>query len=162
MALTADAHLLANLATADRYLDGRAILANALGTIIGGVFLTIFYFACAQKLLRPPRLTGTWVLESTVSQTKYNPFRGMVLRYKVLLLQDGARLYGTAEKIYEKSDKERIFTGANRSTAILDGAIQKRYLGRSAIVLHVAEKGEQRSFSWIMEARCKQFGRAVT
>jgi len=79
-------------------IDVQVMLANALGIIIGGVFLTVLYFALGQKILRPPRLSGVWVLESVISQTKYNPFKGMVLRYKVLLLQDGTKLHGTAEK----------------------------------------------------------------
>lgn len=144
--------------TADGYLDIKAVLANAIGTVIGGLFLTVLYFAFAQRPLGLPRLSGAWVLESVVSQSKYNPFKGMVLGYKILLLQDGTRLHGTAEKVYEKSDKMRLFAGVRRTTAVLEGTIQKSYLGRSAIVLHVVEEGKQRSFSWIVEARCLHFG----
>jgi hypothetical protein len=161
MIFTVGGSFLASVVATGGYIDTKAALANALGTVIGGLFLTVLYFALAQKLLRLPRLTGTWVLESAVSQTNYNPFRGMVLRYKILLLQDGTKLHGTAEKVYEKSDKVRVFTGVNRTTATLDGALQKAYVGRSTIILHVAEKGEQRSFSWIMEARCRGFGRRM-
>jgi monofunctional glycosyltransferase len=161
MIFTADGRFLPAVMTAGEYIDVKAALANALGTVIGGLFLTVIYFAFAQKLLRLPRLSGAWILESVVSQTKYNPFKGMVLRYKVLLLQDGAKLHGTAEKVYEKSDKVRVFTGIDRTTATLDGTIHKAYVGRSTIVLHVAEEGAQRSFSWIMEARCRGLGRRM-
>ncbi len=143
---------------ANGYVDVKAILANAIGTIIGGLFLTVLYFAFAQKPLGLPRLGGGWVLESVVSQTKYNPFKRMVLGYKILLLQDGTRLHGTAEKVYEKSDKVRLFNGVHRTTAVLEGTIQKSYLGRSTIILHVVEEGKQRAFSWIVEARCRHFG----
>ncbi len=143
------------------YINTKAALANALGTAVGGIFLTIFYFILAEKVFRLPRLAGAWVLESAISQTRYNPFRGMVLRYKILLFQSGTELRGTAEKVYEKSDKERIFTGANRTFATLEGNIQKTHLSRSTIFLHVVEKGEKRSSSWIMEARCKRFGRRM-
>jgi hypothetical protein len=153
--------VLPTVITAGRYIDIQAMLANALGTIIGGLFLTVLYFTLGQKILRPPRLSGVWVLESVISQTKYNPFKGMVLRYKVLLLQDGTKLHGTAEKVYEKSDKVRVFTGVNRSTATLDGTVQNAYIGRSSIVLHVVEEGEQRSSSWIMQERCRRFGRRM-
>jgi hypothetical protein len=85
----------------------------------------------------------------------------LVLRYKILLLQDGTKLHGTAEKVYEKSDKVRVFTGVARTTAALDGTIQKAYVGRSTIFLHVVEKGEKRSFSWIVKARCRRFGRSM-
>lgn len=143
------------------YIDIKAAVANALGTVVGGIFLTVVYFVLREKLFRPPRLAGTWVLESTISQTKYNPFRGMVLRYKVLLFQDGNDLHGTAEKVYENSDKERVFTGADRSVCTFEGTIRKSHISRSTIFLHVQEKGEQRSFSWIMEARCRHFGRRM-
>lgn len=147
--------------TAGGYMDVPAMLADTLGTIVGGLFLTVLYFTFGQKILRPPRLSGVWVLESMISQTKYNPFRGMVLRYKVLLLQDGTKLHGTAEKVYEKSDKTRVFTGPGRSIATLNGTVQNAYIGRSSVVIHVVEKGEQRSSSWIMEARCQRFGRRM-
>ena len=92
------------------YINFKEVLDKVVGTVVGGLFLTVLYFALAQKLLRLPRLSGIWILESVVSETKYNPFRGMVLRYKILLLQDETRLHGTAEKVYEKSDKERVFS----------------------------------------------------
>jgi len=158
MIFTVVSRFLPAVMPAGEYIDFKAALANALGTVIGGLFLTVLYFALAQKLLRPPRLSGAWVLESTIFQTGYNPFKGMVLRYSVLLIQDGTKLHGTAEKVYEKSDKVREFTGVNRTTATLDGTLQKTYIGRSTIVLHVVEEGEQRSFSWIVEARCRRFG----
>lgn len=131
------------------YTDIKEVMVNALGTVIGGLFLTLLYLALGDKLLRLPRLSGAWVLESVVSQTKYNPFMGMVLRYKILLSQDGTRLHESGEKIYEKSDKERVFTGINRTTATIDGTIHKAYTDRSTIVLHVVENGKQRSFSRI-------------
>ena len=143
------------------YIDIKELLVNALGTVIGGVVLTVLYFALGEKLLRLPRLSGTWVLESVTSQTKYNPYRGMVLRYKVLLLQDGTTLHGTAEKVYEKSDKVREFIGRNRTSATLDGTIQKAYLGRSTIWFHVVEEGKQRPSSLVMQARCQHFGRRM-
>jgi hypothetical protein len=158
---TVGGSFLPSVMAAGGYVDAKAALANALGTVAGGIFLTVLYFVLGQKLLRPPRLSGTWVLESVISHTKYNPFRGMVLRYKILLLQDGTKLHGTAEKVYEESDKVRTFTGINRTTAILDGTVEKMYLGRSTIFLHVVEKGEQRSSSWVMEARCRRFSRRM-
>ncbi len=127
MIFTVGGSFLPAVMAAGGYIDIKAALANALGTVIGGLLLTVLYFALAQKLLRLPRLSGAWVLESAVSQTKYNPFKGMVLRYKILLLQDGTRLHGTAEKVYEKSDKVRVFTGVNRTTATIDGTVQKAY-----------------------------------
>jgi hypothetical protein len=139
-------------------IDVTAALADALGTIVGGVFLTVLYFVFSEKLFRVPRLAGTWILESAISQTKYNPFRGMVLRYKVLLFQTGNELRGTAEKVYEKSDKERVFSGLNRTVAIIEGTVQKAHVRRSTIFLHAVEEGEQRSSSWIIEARCRRFG----
>jgi hypothetical protein len=153
--------VLASVVTAGGYIDIQAMLANALGTIIGGLFLTVLYFALGQRILRPPRLSGVWVLESATSQSKYNPFKGMIVRYKILLLQDGTRLHGTAEKVYEKSDGVREFTGVNRTTAMLDGTIHKVYLGRSTVVLHVVEEGDKRPFSWIVEARSRRFGRRM-
>jgi hypothetical protein len=153
---------LVSVATAGQWaIDSNAAIANALGTIIGGLFLSVFYFAVAQKFLRLPRLGGGWILESSISETNYNPFRGMIVRYKMLLFQDGTRFSGTAEKVYESSDRVRVFIGVNRTNCTVEGTIRKSYLGRSAIFIHANEKGEQRSSSWVMEARCAHFGRRM-
>jgi Transglycosylase len=157
----AGGHLFLFVVKAGDYVDIKSALANAVGTVVGGLFLTVLYFALGQKLLRPPRLSGAWILESTTSETEFNPYKGMVLRYQVLLLQDGTKVHGTAEKTYERSDKVRVFTGVSRTTAVLDGTIEKAYGSRSTVVLHVVEEGKRRPFSWMVEARCQSFGRRM-
>jgi len=140
------------------FIDRAAVIANTIGTILGGIFLTVLYFIVGERLLRAPRIGGSWILESTTFHTKYNPFRGMTLRYRVLLIQNADTLRGTAEKFYEKSDRVREFVGEKRSSAVIEGAIQKSYWGRSTVVMHVTEKGERRQFSWIAELKCRSFG----
>ena len=77
--------------------------ANALGTVCGGLFLTLLYFVFGHYIFRPPQLGGSWAFDATIEHTKYNPFRGMLVRYKILLIQNGLTLTGTAEKTYENS-----------------------------------------------------------
>lgn len=77
--------------------------------------------------------------------TAYKPYEGMILRYVIMIWREGHSLRGTAEKIYENSSTgEREFVGKNRTRAIIEGYIEKNYLGRDRVYLHSVEDGHGR------------------
>lgn len=138
-------------------------LANAVGTILGGLILTTIYFLGGQKLFRLPSLGALWMLEVTTTTSKYNPYRGMVLRYKVLLLQDGHKITGTAEKVYERTvDREISYVAKQRERVSVEGAVAKEYLGRSRVQLHFLHDGQLRPSSSLFRLRCSGWGNALT
>ena len=119
--------------------------SDFLATVFGGIALTLIFFLAKEKCFPPPRLTGRWFLEQTTHTTAYVPYKGMLLRYVVMLWLEGNRVEGTAEKIYEKSSTgEREYTGTNRTRSIVTGYVEKRYLGRDKIYLHCVEVGHGR------------------
>lgn len=69
----------------------------------------------------------------------------MVLRYVVIIWKEGNSLKGSAEKIYENSSTgEREFDGKNRTRSVIEGYIEKNYLGKDRIYLHSVENGHGR------------------
>ena len=133
--------------------------ANAIGTIAGGLTLTLLYFVIGSRLLRPPNINGIWLFKSKVSRTKYNPYRNMELIFKAHLLQDGNRIHGSAEKVYELSDKEILYVGKQRDQLEIEGTIHKSYFGRSHVFLHMRIDGLERSSSGYATLKCKGFSR---
>ena len=130
-------------------------LANAFGTIVGGFILTILYYILGARLFKLPNLNGLWMFKSTYARTKYNPYRNMELIYKVHLLQEGNRVHGSAEKVFERSDKERVYAGADRQPVSIEGTVQKGYFGRSQVFLHMTLQGELRQSSGYALLNCR-------
>lgn len=133
-------------------------IGNAIGTLIGGIALALTLFAFGQRLLRPPRIDGVWLLDVVTRQTKFNPFRGMLVRYKLVLVQEGLEISGTAEKVYEEvRGKPQPYTGKNRERVEVRGAIEKRYLGRSGVALNFVHDGTLRQSTSLMRMKLRGF-----
>ena len=119
--------------------------ADIIATLIGGIGLTFLFFVAREKLFPLPGITGRWYMEMVTVNTAYNPYRDMTLRYVIMIWREGNSLKGSAEKIYENSSTgEREFVGENRTRAILEGYIEKNYLGKDRVYLHAVENGHGR------------------
>jgi hypothetical protein len=123
-------------------------LSNFLGTVFGGLLLTFLFFVGKEKLFPLPRVAGRWHFETRTRKTAYKPFAGMVLRYVAMVWQQGPVIHGTIEKIYEKSSTgEREYSGAARTRGTVEGFIEKRYLSRDRLQIHIIEEGQERQSS---------------
>jgi hypothetical protein len=78
-------------------------------------------------------------------ETSYIPYDKMTLRYVAILWREGNKVEGTVEKIYENSSTgEREYTGSNRTRGKVEGYVEKNYLGKDMLFLHVTEDGHGR------------------
>jgi hypothetical protein len=119
--------------------------ADIIATLVGGTVLTLLFFFAREKLFPLPEITGRWYLEMVTINTAYTPYQDMILRYVVIIWREGSTIKGSAEKIYEKSSTgEREFIGDKRTRAIIEGYIEKNYLGKDRIYLHSVENGHGR------------------
>ncbi|BDQ03480.1 hypothetical protein [Ignavibacterium sp.] len=80
------------------------LLTNTLGTILGGLLLSIIYFIIYEKIFPKKNLTGEWEAALIIKNTKYKPYEGLTVFYKIHLLHKGNELSGTGEKVKEKRD----------------------------------------------------------
>lgn len=127
-------------------------VSSLISTIVGGAVLAFMFFFAKEKCFPLPKLTGRWYFEQNTDDTAYKPFEEMVLRYVAILVQDRGKIEGTAEKIYERSSTgEREYVGKNRTRAKIGGYIEKKYLGRDRIYLHVVEEGHGRESTTFYE-----------
>ncbi|WP_372985514.1 hypothetical protein [Marinobacter sp.] len=102
-------------------------------------------FLIREKICPVPDINGRWYFQKKTLKTAYNPYRNMVLRYEVILWREGTIVRGTAEKTYEDAESgTRDYIGKNRTRGHIEGFIQKNYLGKDKIFLHIIENGQER------------------
>lgn len=144
-------------------MDFGSFWADIIATLAGGIGLTFLFFLAREKLFPVPSITGRWYLEMVTVNTAYNPYKDMVLRYVVIIWKEGNSLKGTAEKIYENSSTgERDFDGKNRTRSVIEGYIEKNYLGKDRVYLHSVENGHGREstnfYDLLVQSESKMIG----
>jgi len=126
-------------------VDFYSFASNVAATVIGGILLSVLFFWAKERLFPIPLITGKWFFEMKTTKTSYNPYKDMILRYEAFLWREGSRIEGSVEKIYENSSKgERKYVGPNRTRGSVSGYVEKNYLGKDLIYLHVVEAGHGR------------------
>lgn len=126
------------------------LIANIFATVIGGLLLALIFFSLKEYFFSLPKLNGNWVFEIITVHSDYNPYKDMLLRYHVLLWQEGNQIKGTGEKIYEKtSEQEKEYVGDKRSRIEISGYLTKKYFSKDLIVIHYEEENEVRKSSTI-------------
>lgn len=128
------------------------LVVNLIATIFSGLILAFLFFLAREKIFTLPNISGQWYIEMLTVKTAYRPYNKMKLRYVAMLWREGNHIQGTVEKIYEASTTGiRQFTGKNRTRGELRGYVQKNYLSKDRVYLHVVEKGHGRESSHIYE-----------
>jgi len=122
------------------------LLINIIGTIIGGLLLTLFLFVLNEFVFPKKNLTGEWETKITIINTGYNPFKNLVIEYKMHLIQKGYELSGSGEKTKDikPNGSETVFLRENRVNVEIDGYFERKYLGKSRIYLNIIENGRKR------------------
>ena len=105
-----------------------------------------YCFLLPKNIVFPlPEISGNWTFETKTIQTEYQPYQGMVLRYVAMLRCEGPNVFGTTEKVYENSSTgTRNYTGSDRTRGQINGFIEKRYLSKDRVILHIIEDGHGR------------------
>ena len=131
---------------------------NVASAIVSGVAHPAF-FSLREHLFPIPDVTGTWHIETCMTQTTFNPYKGMTLRYTAMILREGARIKGTAEKVYEHSSTgEREYVGMERTRAVIVGHIENIPMGDDNVSLHVVEDGHGRESTYFYSLALKKDG----
>lgn len=122
-----------------------SFLLNVVSTIVGGVVLAVLFFVARERIFPMPSIVGRWHVQMRTEYTDYNPYNEMVLRYVAVLWREGSEIRGTIEKVYENSSTgERKYTGKDRTRGLIEGYIDKRYLSKDCIYVHIVEDGHGR------------------
>lgn len=122
------------------------ILINVIGTIIGGLILTLILFLLNEYAFPKMNITGEWKTITIIEKTSYNPFKNLIVEYKIHLIQKGYELSGSGEKIKDiKPDgTQTVFIREKRVLIDIDGYFERQFFGRSKIYLNINEEGRKR------------------
>ena len=122
--------------------------------LAGGIALTFLFFLLKEHLFALPTVCGVWECKEIINETDYRPYKGMVVYYRIVLLQDNDKIFGTGEKDHEEvSTGSRFYEGKNRIPLDVSGKIEKRITGSDLIHLHWKEHGERRISTTLHELR---------
>ena len=133
-------------------MNFNSLFSDTIATILGGAIFTFLFFLAKERIFPLPRVAGRWYFETRTIETAYNPYTGMALRYVAMIWQEGPIIRGTAEKIHEKSSTgEREYVGKNRTRATLEGYIEKFYLSKDRVRIHMVEEGFGRESTVVLD-----------
>ena len=119
--------------------------ANIAGTILGGIFLTFIYFYLREYIFPFPDVSGVWEAKEITENSGLSSYKGMAVVYKVVLLQDGSKFFGSGERDRENSAKKSAmeYSGSGRVRITIEGFIDKKYLSSSVVRMHWIEEGKR-------------------
>lgn len=139
-----------------------SLAIGIVSTVVGGLFLALFFFLVKEKLCPLPDIVGRWHFEVRTENTSYGPYQDMILSYVAMLWREGHLVHGTVEKVHEKSSRGELeYVGENRTRGAVSGYIDKNYLGKDRVFLHIIEAGERRDSTCIHELTFGPRGRMV-
>lgn len=126
------------------------MIFNIISSALGGLLLLYIVYIIGNYIFVNPKVNGSWVFEIETKQTDYNPYENMMLRYSVVLIQEGLKIKGSGEKTHEKNKvKEIEYIGKDRSIIEINGVINKNIFSKSNVEIHYKETNEVRESSSI-------------
>ena len=130
----------------------KSFFSNVAATVVGGILLAVILFLAHEKFFPLPNIMGQWYFQIHTTESEHIPYNNMTLEYVAVLWQQGNRVQGTAEKIYEDSSSGKIeYTGQHRTQSRINGYIKKNYFGSDRAYLHMAEEGKRRESTTFYE-----------
>ena len=124
----------------------KTVAVNLVSAVIGGVVLALLFFLLKEKCFSLPEIAGRWYFEIRTEKTALKRYQDMKLTYVAMLWREGHVVHGTVEKIYEDSSTRKgDYVGADRARGEVRGYIEKKYLGRDRLFLHIVEDGSRES-----------------
>ncbi len=124
---------------------------DVVGTLIGGALLSLAFTIWADNFHKVPDLNGRWRFESEYEHSDYSKYEGLRVYYQALLHQEGLKVRGSGEKVFEDfvdpTKPSRIYTGPERRLIRIQGYIKNNFWRRDTLVLHYWEEGGRRTSS---------------
>lgn len=127
---------------------------SLLSDLIVGILLVFIFFLYREKISPLPNIAGKWYFRTVTVETTYNTYKNMKLDYIVMILQNEQNIEGRIEKIHENSINCKIeYIGKDRIQSTFRGYIERNYLGKDKIRIHITEKGTQRESTLYYELK---------
>lgn len=118
------------------------IISGFASTIMAAIAIFLY----KEHFGLPPRVSGVFHTKSKVTQSTASNQSGLLVFHTLVLCSDGKEIIGTSEKTGEinLSGEKIRYIGDKRIRGVVTGRVERKYLGRSEIHLHVEEDGSTR------------------
>jgi hypothetical protein len=127
-----------------------SFFSDVCSGLLSGAALAALFFLFREWWHPLPSITGRWYLETHTTSSTYSQFADLRLKYEAMIWQAGPAVSGSMEKIFEHNSKEAFqFDNAKRTHATVEGYIDRFYLRKNRIILHLIEEGRVRDSSCI-------------
>lgn len=136
--------------------ENNQLLLSIIGTVLGGIFLSIIYFVLYEFFYRIPDLSGTWSFTENTLKSSYNPYKNMKVTYLAIIWNEGTNIYGSGERIKELTMQGlHEYENDQKVNVEIQGHIKKRYFWNDEITIHYFEDGAKRKSSTIHRMQMK-------
>jgi len=126
-----------------------------LVTVVGGI-LVYFIVGLWEYKVDNSFLSGHWIAEFKTINTDYKPYKNMVVKWDLVLVQTENVLKGSGEKFYERSSKGVVeYTPDNRIYAEIEGVLSFSLFGKNKLTLKMQESGQKRTCNTITKLKIK-------
>jgi hypothetical protein len=123
----------------------KQVYANLMGTVIGGVLMSLIYFLWSDYVVKEPNLNGRWYFTIIYEDVQLNKLRKLQVTYEVLLSQESLRVKGTGERIEEvQNGIKHQYIGEQRVPIEIEGTIDFNYFANDTLNIRYNEFGKQR------------------
>ncbi len=128
--------------------SSHGLLRKLFFAVLTAIIGTIATYAFNQYFISPTDVTGTWYVEEVYEKSDMTKYRGMKLKYIVVLSQDVMHLSGSGEKIWEFVDgKEKEYVGSQRTRLDVSGTISCPLLSEDKVNIQYVQHGARRESS---------------
>lgn len=133
-------------------MDFHSFFSDICTGVLSGVVLTVLFFLMREWWHPVPRLSGTWYFETHTETSTLSTYRGLRLKYEATVLQAGSEISGSTEKIFEHNANESFaYENAKRSIGELRGYVDRFYLRKNRLSIHLVEHGRSRESSAVFD-----------
>lgn len=138
--------------------------SSNIGSLIAGLLVfilsSLIVFFIKDIIKKPPSFSGVFYLKTTTIKSSFKRYEGLSSFFMMTLINESStKAIGKVEKIYdiEKDGIHREYTGRNRNTGDIILTIERYYLRRNKMNIHITlhgdQKGEQRGSSIVVKLK---------
>lgn len=124
----------------------RGLSVEIIGGVSSAIIIALLFFVFSDYVFSPPNINGKWYVVTQIENTSYRPYHKLITVHEVYVYQDREALTGRGEKVKAISTDGRVesYIASNRIHSEINGAIDRNFIKKDILHVHLVENGEQR------------------
>ena len=126
----------------------KEVSAQTIGTIVGGIILSLMFFTFNDFIHKPPNISGQWYFVNETTDTSYSKFKTLKVYYKVMLIQQNNLISGHGEKIQDElNGNVTEYSGKGKIQIQISGNLKHNFISKDKLTIYYSEEGGIRKSS---------------